>query len=137
VQALCFLPSGALVGVGFNYTPLLFVQQPHSLGVYSDGAPLESADARPAPDGATSAVSAAMRMFQAHDKAGQEQAVSQSAKLSSVHQNCVTSVRPFEGNVQGKAIEFTTSGLDGCLVFWTSEEMSAAMALALAAKVHS
>jgi len=68
-----------------------------------------------------------MRMFQAQDKAGQEQSVNQSAKLDSVHQNCVTCVRPFDGSVGGRAVEFTTTGLDGLLVFWTSDELLSAM----------
>jgi hypothetical protein len=125
-QALAFLPSGSLVGAGFSYTPLLFTQQ-HGVGLYSNGKPLETDESGRRSDIVTSAVSAAMRMFQAQDKAGQEQSVNQSAKLSSIHQNCVTCVRTFDANVSGRAIEFTTTGLDGLLVFWTSDELSSAM----------
>jgi actin related protein 2/3 complex subunit 1A/1B len=39
--------------------------------------------------------------------------------LSTLHQNCVTCVRPFEGT--GKDVKkFTTSALDGKLVVWNS-----------------
>lgn len=125
-QALTFMATGSLIGVGFSYTPLLFRQIPGT-GTYSNGEPLETADRGGGGNFATSAVSAAMRMFQAQDKAGQEQAVSQSAKLASVHQNCVTCIRAFDGKIGGRVVEFTTTGLDGCLVFWTSEELASAM----------
>jgi len=39
--------------------------------------------------------------------------------LSTLHQNCITCLRPFEGT--GKDVKkFTTSGLDGKLVVWNS-----------------
>lgn len=125
-QALTFLPTGSFIGVGFSYTPLLF-RQIAGTGKFTHGEPLESSDRGSGASFATSAVNAAMRMFQAQDKAGQEQTVSQSAKLSSVHQNCVTSVRVFNGKVSGRVVEFTTTGLDGCVVFWTSDELASAM----------
>jgi len=125
-QALSFLPTGSFIGVGFEYTPLLFRQTPGA-STYSDGEPLETAERNTGGSFATSAVNAAMRMFQAQDKAGQEQTVSQTAKLSSVHQNCVTCVRAFEGKVGGRVVDFTTTGLDGFVVFWTSDELVSAM----------
>eukprot|EP00304_Pavlova_gyrans_P003497 CAMPEP_0206049282 /NCGR_PEP_ID=MMETSP1466-20131121/26416_1 /ASSEMBLY_ACC=CAM_ASM_001126 /TAXON_ID=44452 /ORGANISM="Pavlova gyrans, Strain CCMP608" /LENGTH=345 /DNA_ID=CAMNT_0053424363 /DNA_START=86 /DNA_END=1123 /DNA_ORIENTATION=- len=125
MKCLCFLPRGALVGVGFSYTPLLFTQQAGS-ATYNAGVPLQTTSSGAA-DMATSAVSAARRMFQAQAKAGQEQGVSESARLDSIHQNCVTSLRAFDSKVAGNAVEFTSAGLDGRVVFWTSDELSAAM----------
>jgi len=41
-------------------------------------------------------------------------------KLSTIHQNCITCLTPFE--VQGGNVKkFATSGLDGKLVIWNSQ----------------
>mmetsp|Transcript_10955 Transcript_10955/g.32537 ORF Transcript_10955/g.32537 Transcript_10955/m.32537 type:complete len:352 (+) Transcript_10955:393-1448(+) len=125
MKALTFLPSGALVGVGFSYTPLIFAQVAGT-STYTQGTPMQKV-ASETSSATVSGVSAARRMFQAQDKARQEQTVNQAARLNTVHQNCVTCVRLFDARVGGTVAEFTTSGLDGRIAFWTSDELSAAM----------
>lgn len=125
LKALTFLPSGALVGAGYCYSPV--VLSLHA-GAYSDGVPLDAvaSETSTAADAAVSGVHAARRMFQAQAKAAQESSVSVAARLPTVHQSTVMALRTFDR--PGVGVEFTTAGLDGQVVFWTTEELSGALA---------
>ena len=76
-------------------------------------------------DKAQSAVAENRRMFQAQVAMGQGNKVE---KLDSMHQNMVCSLQYFSSSYAGTAAEFTTSGLDGKIVFWTRDQLSKAMA---------
>ena len=71
-----------------------------------------------------SGISATRKMFQAQAATGQGHAV---AKLESVHQNQVCGLQYFSSTYAGTPAEFTTSGLDGKIVFWTRDQLSKAM----------
>jgi len=106
------------VGVGHCYDPLLF-------GKSGAGwAQLGKLTAAKGGDAAQSAVAANRRMFQQQVATGQGSAV---AKLTSVHQNMVCALQYFSSSYGGTAAEFTTSSLDGKIVFWTRDQLSKAM----------
>ena len=48
-------------------------------------------------------------------------------KLDSVHQNMVCGLQYFSSTYAGTPAEFTTSGLDGKIVFWTRDQLTKAM----------
>ena len=52
---------------------------------------------------------------------------STAAKLDSMHQNLVCGLQQFGGSFGGVAAEFTSSSLDGKIVWWTRDELTAAM----------
>ncbi|KAF5315786.1 hypothetical protein D9611_004808 [Ephemerocybe angulata] len=69
----------------------------------------------------------AFATFQNADSRGQSSpgGVAQSdTKLSTIHQNTITSVRPYEG-VNGEVTKVSTTGVDGTLVIWDTNEVSA------------
>lgn len=49
---------------------------------------------------------------------------SSDTKLTTVHQNTITEVRPFE-IVGGEVAKVSTTGVDGMLVVWDTNEVSA------------
>ena len=51
----------------------------------------------------------------------------QADATGSVHSNLVRGLQPFEAQVGPMRAEFTTTALDGKIVFWTRDELSAAM----------
>jgi len=119
LSKILFLPDGSLVGVGHCYDPLLF-------GKSGAGwAQLGKLAAAKGGDKAQSAVAENRRMFQAQVAMGQGNKVE---KLDSMHQNMVCSLQYFSSSYAGTAAEFTTSGLDGKIVFWTRDQLSKAMA---------
>lgn len=52
--------------------------------------------------------------------------VSADTELLTVHQNTITSVRPFEWGAEGSVSRVSTSGVDGKLVIWSVVPVSAA-----------
>jgi len=115
---ILFLPDGTLVGAGHNYDPLVF-------GRTSSGwAQLGQLSASKSAQAAGSAVAENRRMFQAQATMGAGQGV---AKLESAHQSLVCGMQYFGNTYGGTAAEFTTSALDGKIVFWTRDQLSKAM----------
>lgn len=49
---------------------------------------------------------------------------SNDTKLMTVHQNTITEIRPFEV-VGGEVVKVSTTGVDGMLVLWDTDEVSA------------
>ncbi|KAF7317949.1 Actin-related protein 2/3 complex subunit [Mycena kentingensis (nom. inval.)] len=68
--------------------------------------------------------STAFSNFKNADSRGQSSSNSLSdTKLLTVHQNTITSIRPFESN--GRVTKVSTSGVDGNLVIWDADAVSA------------
>ena len=144
---LLFLPDGSLVGAGHCFNPILFVKAGD--GAWAQAGKLATAKKAAV---AESGVSAARSRFQAQSATGQGENVNAAAKLDSVHQFAVCGISSFgrrapcrppnarrawplaqacfpllRSAIGGTAAEFTTSALDGRLVFWTRDERAAAM----------
>jgi hypothetical protein len=118
---LLFLPDGSLVGAGHCFSPVLFVRE---------GASWKEAGKIIPAKGATKQVggtAATRKMFQAMDRTGRAEAATTAAQLDSVHQFCVCDLRLFNSSIGGQPAEFTSSARDGKIVWWTRDELSAAM----------
>lgn len=116
VTKILFLPDGTLVGVGHNYDPLLFGRTGSGWAGLGQLTTVKSAGA------ASSAVAANRRMFQ--DQSSMGGAV---ATLESTHQSQVCGLQYFGSTYGSKPAQFTTTGLDGKLVFWTPDQLSKVM----------
>lgn len=68
----------------------------------------------------------AFATFRDADSRGQSSAgsVSSDTKLNTIHQNTITSVRPYETQ-GGYVTRVSTSGVDGALVVWDTNEITA------------
>lgn len=116
---LLFLPDGELVGVGHTYNPILFVNTSNGWREAGQLMAIKNVEKR------ESVITSRRKMFQAQATTGQLIA---DAQLQTVHQNLVMGLQPFNSTMGGVKAEFTTSALDGQVVFWTRDELSAAMA---------
>ena len=65
-------------------------------------------------------------MWKAQTNTGQNE--SSTGALDSAHHNQVCALQLFGGNFGGEPAEFTSSALDGKMIFWSRQELSAAMA---------
>jgi len=118
---LLFLPDGSLVGAGHCFDPVLFVK---GAGGWSEAGKLAPAKgAAKAAEGA----SATRRMFQAMDATGRSETASAAAALDTVHQFSVCGLRCFGSTIGSTTAEFTSSALDGKIVWWTRDELTSAM----------
>ena len=115
---LLFLPDGSLVGAGHSYDPVLFART-------AGGWALGKLQGQKAAVAAKGNFANARNMFQAQSTQGQSGSADSS--VSSIHQNLVCGLQLFNHSFAGTAAEFTTSALDGKIVFWTRDEISAAM----------
>lgn len=108
---LLFLDDTRLVGAGHDCMPFLFT----NAGGWSftksfDGEKKEAPKAGEAGAGARA-------MFQNMDSRGTTDSSSLQTVLDTKHQNTITCLRPYK-KMSGKTTEFTSSGLDGNVVFW-------------------
>jgi actin related protein 2/3 complex subunit 1A/1B len=141
---LLFLPDGSLVGVGHCFNPILFVKS--GAGWVQAGKLVTAKKVAAAESG----VSAARSRFMAQAATGQGEKVGAAATLDSVHQFAVCGISAFgrrappaprtalgalprraapslRSAIGSQPAEFTTSALDGKIVFWTRDELAAAM----------
>lgn len=118
---LLFLPDGTLVGAGHCFNPVLFAQ---SGGVWAEAGKLKPIKGASKEEGGASAT---RKMFQAMDRTGRTESTSTAAQLDSIHQFCVCDLRLFNSSIGGQPAEFTSSARDGKMVWWTRDELSAAM----------
>ena len=119
LSRILFLPDGSVVGAGHCYDPILFART--SAGWKCAGK-LSGAKKEAEKVGN---FASAKNMFQAQTTTGQTNAI---AKLTSVHQNQVRGLQAFGASLGAVHAEFTTSALDGKIVFWTRDEITSAMA---------
>ena len=119
---MLFLPDGSMIGVGHGMDPLLFAR------TASGWACTGKLTAAKAEKKAASSVSAARSMFQAQTAKGQSSDASAADKMvGSAHSQMVCGLQHFGSSVGTTAAEFTTTALDGQVVFWTRDEISSAM----------
>ena len=112
---ILFLPDGTLVGAGHSYDPLVFGRGA------SGWSQLGQLSASKTAKEAGSAVAENRRMFQAQATMGAGGAV---AKLESAHQSQVCGLQYFGSTYGSTEAVFTTSALDGKVVFWTRDQLS-------------
>lgn len=119
---LLFLPDGSLVGAGHSYDPILFTRTDagwQMAGVIS-GTHAEKKQG--------GAFANARNLFQTQTAQGQStSAAAADRSNATMHSNLVCGLQLFGSTLGSSPAEFTTSGLDGKVVFWSREEISAAM----------
>jgi len=109
---LLFLPDGSLVGAGHCYNPILFVKQ--GSGAWAEAGKISPAKTESKEAGGTAAT---RRMFQAMDATGRVETASAGAALNTVHQFQVCGLCHFGSTIGSTASEFTSSALDGKIVW--------------------
>lgn len=119
---LTFLPDGSLLGVGHCYEPLLFTR---TAAGWAFAGKLKGKAAEKAATGGNFAN--ARNMFQTQSATGQSSLARESDKSSGMHGNQVCGLQVFNSSIGANAAEFTTSALDGKIVFWTRDDLTAAM----------
>jgi actin related protein 2/3 complex subunit 1A/1B len=117
VDAL-YLDENKVIGVGYDCAPLLFSSS--APGTWAFVKSLD--DPKPAAAGAAPAAGAGgqaekFKMFQNMVDKGTTDSSTVATNLETKHQNAITCVNAYK-RAGAKVSEFTTSGLDGNLVFW-------------------
>jgi len=115
---ILFLPDGSLVGAGHSYDPLLFARTAGGWKVAGKLTAAKKAEEKKGNFGAAKA------MFQQQAATGQAVA---GEKLTSFHQNQVCGLQLYGMPFAGAPFEFTTTALDGKVVFWSRDEIDTAM----------
>lgn len=119
---LLFLPDGSMVGIGHCFDPVLFART-------ADGwACTGKLTAIKRESKAAGGVAAARNMFQAQTNTGQSAAAAADNKfVGSAHSALVYGLEHFGSSIGTTASEFSTTALDGQIVFWTRDEIASAM----------
>ena len=122
VTSLLFLPDGSMVAAGHCYDPLLFARTANGWAMAGKlvGKVAETGKAG-------GAFANARNMFQTQTAQGQSTEAREGDKASSAHGNLVCGLQVFGATFGAKSAEFTSSALDGKVVFWTRDEISSAM----------
>jgi len=112
-----FLSENALVAVGYDYSPIIFQKSGKDWilkGKIDTGDEAKST--------ASSGVRSAFAKFQTQSRVGEQNAEVVSTALKTRHTNVINSVRAYKES-GGNITEFSTSGLDGRVCFWTVEDI--------------
>ena len=120
---LLFLADGSLIGAGHSYTPFLFSMN----GPGGEWCSAGKLGAHRKKDVAKGNFASARSMFQAASNTGQTASAAATDKADSVHQNLVCGLQLCGKAFGGQHAEFTTSGLDGKVVFWSKDDMTGGM----------
>lgn len=125
---LTWTSEDSIVAAGHDCQPVVFSGSENGwqgVGTLDDPAAAKATEGRPgmrgnAPVGRLN--NAAFATFRAADSRGQSStpgagSATADTKLLTIHQNTITSVRPFEGQ-PGSVAKVSTSGVDGKLVIW-------------------
>ncbi|KAI9094321.1 WD40-repeat-containing domain protein [Phlyctochytrium arcticum] len=106
IVSIMFASENTIIGVGHDCVPFVFNNKggQWQLAGKLDQGPKKAASAN-----------TAFRMFQQMDSKAQQN--SSDTGLNSVHQNTITSVRPYAGTREN-VTKFSTTGVDGKLVIW-------------------
>ncbi|KAF7315692.1 Actin-related protein 2/3 complex subunit [Mycena indigotica] len=124
---LTWTAEDTVVAAGHDCQPVVFSGSEG--GWQGVGSLDDSTSGKPAGPGSNSPVgrlnSAAFSTFRDADSRGHTSAkASSDAKLLTVHQNTITSIRPFETK-GGRVTKVSTSGVDGNLVIWDTDSVNA------------
>ncbi|EAL68085.1 hypothetical protein ACTFIW_003139 [Dictyostelium discoideum] len=115
LRDLLYITENSIAGVGYDCAPLLITNQN---GWKYSGEMDKASEGGAAAGSETSA----RKLFQ--NKVDLGESKSADKKLTTVHQNCITSIVPFK-SVGGVVSDFSTSGLDGNIVVWHVKALEA------------
>ncbi|ETP38146.1 hypothetical protein F442_14175 [Phytophthora nicotianae P10297] len=118
LMRIMFLSNSAIVGVGYDFNPLLFSQDANNFWSFSefvDKKPTESAVKKNA-----GGFNAARSLFESKVTRGQTSDATQHDKnmLWMKHESNITCIQPYAKSASGGVTEFSTSALDGRVVLW-------------------
>ncbi|EEY62532.1 actin-related protein 2/3 complex subunit, putative [Phytophthora infestans T30-4] len=118
LMRIMFLSNAAIVGVGYDFNPLLFSEDANNFWSFSefvDKKPTESAVKKNA-----GGFNAARSLFESKVTRGQSSDATQLDKnmLWMKHESNITCIQPYTKSASGGVTEFSTSALDGRVVLW-------------------
>ncbi|GAB9465679.1 hypothetical protein Gpo141_00003078 [Globisporangium polare] len=124
---IMFLSNDAIVGVGYDFNPLLFSADASgfwSFLEFVDKKPAQGAVAR-----STGSFNTARSMWESKVSRGQSSDATQSDKgaLWTKHESTITDIQGYAGSANS-VTEFTTSALDGRVVLWKLAGLNVQMA---------
>ncbi|PBK78721.1 actin-related protein 2/3 complex, subunit 1 [Armillaria solidipes] len=130
VVTLTWTAEDCIVAAGHDCQPFVFSGSAETgwqgIGTLDDTSTINKSAARPGVGGPGRLKSGAFATFQAADSRGQSSIADASdTKLLTVHQNTITSVRPYESVGGGLVTRVSTSGADGNLVIWDVNDVTA------------
>ncbi|CAI5729793.1 unnamed protein product [Peronospora destructor] len=124
LMRIMFLSNSAIVGVGYDYNPMLFSQAANNFWSFS-----EFVDKKPT--GAAVKInsggfSAARSLFESKVTRGQSSDATQLDKdmLWMKHESNITCIQPYAQSASGGVTEFSTSALDGRVVLWKLKSLN-------------
>lgn len=113
-----FLSEKAFVAVGYDYTPVAFSNNGKEWVLHGK---IDTGDDKKADTG-SSGVRSAFNKFQTQSRVGAQNLDSSSSALKTRHTNVITCIRPFKES-GGVVSEYSTSGLDGRVLFWKTDDI--------------
>ncbi|KAF8651481.1 hypothetical protein AX16_004779 [Volvariella volvacea WC 439] len=138
---LTWTTENSLVAAGHDCQPIVFSGSESGwqiIGSLDDASGASRSGFAPSPVGRLK--TGAFATFRDADTRGQSSAgsssVSTDTKLLTVHQNTITSVRPYEGYA-GQVTKVSTTGVDGNLVVWNVNEVTSNGVAALTGRLSS
>jgi len=126
---LTWSSEDSIIAAGHDCRPLVFSG---SQAGWQEAGTLDNATALKSPDsrfgGGSPTVgrlkTAAFATFRDADSRGQSASTSVDTKMNTIHQNTITSVRPYEYR-DGNVTKVSTTGVDGALVIWDVNAVTA------------
>jgi actin related protein 2/3 complex subunit 1A/1B len=121
---LTWTSEESIIGAGHDCRPLLFTGTQHG---WQEAGTLDDATAPKTPEsrlggGSSPTVgrlkAGAFATFRDADSRGQTSTAAAGTKMTTVHQNTITSVRGYEYDRNGGVKKVSTTGVDGILVIW-------------------
>jgi len=121
---LTWTSEDMIIAAGHDCQPMVFNGSDagwQEVGTLDDGS---HAGSKAAPSAVGRLKTGAFETFRKADSRGQSSLDTTDTKLSTIHQNTITSIRPFEG-AGGEVTKVSTTGVDGKLVIWDTASISA------------
>ncbi len=113
-----FLSEKALVAVGYDFTPVVFQLKGDNWELVGK---VDTGDETKGATGA-SGVRSAFNKFQTQSRVGEQNVDNPTTSIKTRHTNAINSIRPYKES-NGVVTEFSTSGLDGRVLFWKVDDI--------------
>ncbi|KAE9398380.1 actin-like protein ARPC3 [Gymnopus androsaceus JB14] len=121
---LTWTSEDMIIAAGHDCQPMVFNGSDagwQEIGTLDDGS---HAGPKAGPSTVGRLKTGAFATFRAADSRGQSDLGTADTKLTTIHQNTITSIRPYEG-AAGQVTKVSTTGVDGKLVIWDTASISA------------